>query len=515
MSSRRNFLKKLGLLGVSATVLPGILKNTIVKIDTTLKPSNIIDYELLVPTFLGNDERRFYGRGVPKKLKLLNKFKLGCGQTYRKGMETWCGAGWTGQPAIIKDQGKIYLITPAYDHHLRKLEIETFKEVWKYKFDDILKGSPTVYIDPTAEEENRLVVLQGSRGTLSKEPLPHLKTSLRAVSFRTGKELWRIHHRKTDSYSQDNDSSPIDLKNGEIFNGSENAIGYFISSKIRDVSLVDKIMQPKILAEIKLYDDKDISNHNRNLVTESSPSRFGNIVYVASGAGHIYGINIYSREIVFDFYTGTDIDGSAVISKDGNLFAAIEKEYVPGKGGVLKLNLRKMDIDSVEWFLPTGDKKFSSWQGGVIGSVALNDEYIDENLPYLFATHTIEGKLYVGSQHMITDEKVDCFLKKNKYDKPIVVWSKMIGTSISTPIFTDGNKLVSATYDGVNLFQIYYEEAKSTDKDVVQNKKGDYFKVHLEQIDKFMPGVSFEATPVVWDGIIYVNCRDGYLYALG
>ncbi|MBN1638271.1 MAG: hypothetical protein JW866_04855, partial [Ignavibacteriales bacterium] len=501
--------------GISATVLPQVLKDTLGKIDSNITLNQQTDYELLVPTFLGNDQRRFYGRGIPKKLKLINKFKLGCGQTYRKGMETWCGAGWTGQPAVIKDKGKIYLVCPSYDHNLRKIEIDSFKEVWRYKFDDILKGSPTVYVDPTADEDNRLVILQGSRGTLHKEPLPHLRTSLRAVSFRTGKELWRIHHRKTDSYSQDNDSSPIDLKNGELFNGSENAIGYFLSSKVSDAQELDKIIQPKILAEVKLYDDADISKHSRNLVTESSPARFGDIVYVASGAGHIYGINIKTREIIFDYYTGSDIDGSAVISIDGKLFAAIEKEYIPGKGGVLKLDLHKMDVDSVEWYLPTGDKNFSSWKGGIIGSVALNDEYNNGELPYLFATNTIEGKLYIGSQDQITGEKVDDPLKKNKCDKPVIAANQNIGTSITTPIFTDGNKLVSATYDGVNLFEIHYENAKSTEKNVVQNKKGEYFKVRLEKIDKFMPGVSFEATPVVWDGIVYVNCRDGYLYALG
>ena len=40
------------------------------------------EIELLVPTFLGNDKRRFYGRGVPKSLKLIDKFQLGSGQTF-------------------------------------------------------------------------------------------------------------------------------------------------------------------------------------------------------------------------------------------------------------------------------------------------------------------------------------------------------------------------------------------------------------------------------------------------
>ncbi|MDY7022569.1 MAG: hypothetical protein SWJ54_14640, partial [Cyanobacteriota bacterium] len=72
-----------------------------------LKPAT----DLLVPTFLGNDQRRFYGRGVPEGLNIINKFKLGTGITYvGRTRKVWSGAGWTGQPTITRDRGRIYLI---------------------------------------------------------------------------------------------------------------------------------------------------------------------------------------------------------------------------------------------------------------------------------------------------------------------------------------------------------------------------------------------------------------------
>jgi hypothetical protein len=153
------------------------------------------EIELLVPTFLGNDQRRFYGRGVPKSLKLIDKFQLGSGRTFLgKRSVVWSGAGWTGQPTITRYRGKKYLIIGAYDHNLRKINIATNKEVWRYKFDDIIKGSSTIYIDEKASAENRIVIVQGSRsGGGGNNVVP----SFRAISFRTGKELWKLDIRRT------------------------------------------------------------------------------------------------------------------------------------------------------------------------------------------------------------------------------------------------------------------------------------------------------------------------------
>ena len=63
---------------------------------------------------------------------------------------------------------------------MRKIDIATNKEVWRYKFDDIIKGSSTIYIDQKASAENRIVILQGSRsGGGGKKVVP----SFRAISL--------------------------------------------------------------------------------------------------------------------------------------------------------------------------------------------------------------------------------------------------------------------------------------------------------------------------------------------
>ena len=116
LSSRRTFNKQLGQFLLSAAVPAAVLKlcqtesSNQASLETNLNKFRVKadpEIELLVPTFLGNDQRRFYGRGVPKSLKLIDKFQLGSGRTFLgKRSVVWSGAGWTGQPTITRDGGK-------------------------------------------------------------------------------------------------------------------------------------------------------------------------------------------------------------------------------------------------------------------------------------------------------------------------------------------------------------------------------------------------------------------------
>ncbi|MBP0001384.1 MAG: PQQ-binding-like beta-propeller repeat protein [Cyanobacteria bacterium SID2] len=474
------------------------------------------DIELLVPTYLGNAQRRFYGRGTPKGLNEIDRFYLGSGLSVVGGSyDTWSGAGWTGQPTLIRDRGKLYLIIGAYDHSLRKIDLETNRVVWQYQFDDILKGSSSVYIDETAEAENRLVVLQGSRRGVDKSLSSGFVPSFRAVSFRTGKELWRLNIRATDSYSRDNDSTAIDLGNGTIFNVGENAIGYFISSSTKRSIESDGFRIPEVIDELQLYEAEDVGLYAGNLVAESSPAIFNDRLYLASGGGRIYGIDLETRQIVWQFRAGGDLNGTISISRDGKLFSTLDREKIPGRGGAFKLDPNQPNFACVEWFLPTLNLGFGEWQGGITGSVALNDEYRAPDIPPLFATNAIDGNLYIGSQTQVTGEKVAGPLLEREYDTPVIVFQKQIGASISTPIFTDGNRLVSAGYNGIRLFQLGFEISTAEDDLALRGASGNYYRVTVEEIAAFKPGGSFESTPMVWDGIVRVCSRDGWMYTLG
>ena len=57
----------------------------------------------LVGTYLGDNERNFYGNRAPSKLRVKWKTWLGTGKTTfgLDDVRTWKGAGWTGQPLVI------------------------------------------------------------------------------------------------------------------------------------------------------------------------------------------------------------------------------------------------------------------------------------------------------------------------------------------------------------------------------------------------------------------------------
>jgi outer membrane protein assembly factor BamB len=480
--------------------------------------------ELLVPTFLGNDRRCFYGRGVMgDNLAILDRFKLGSGPTTVGGKTfPWSGAGWTGQPALVRDNGKVYLLQGAYDHHLRKISVETHREVWRYPFDDILKASPTVYFDRDAAPDNRIVVLQGSRignglAVRGSQPCP----SFRAVSFRTGKELWRMDVRQTRCYSRDHDGSALDLGDGTVFTCGENSIGCFLDARTAKASKKDGILQPALLGEVKLYNEDDVRpqgnvrGHGGDLLVEGSAARLGNTLYVASGTGRVFGIDIHTRNVVWEYYTGSDLNCTVAISRDDKLFIGIEKQYIPGSGGVMKLDPSKRPGNAVEWFLPTGSVRFAEWEGGVIGSVALNDEYRDPELPALWASHAMDGFLYVGSQHDLSSAKADGPRGEAKYPVPRIAAKFRVGASIATPIFTDGNGIVSAGYGGLRFLTLHYDPTTEDGDGVVRNAKGQRFKVRLDERKSPLRGMTFESTPVVWDGRMYVASRDGNLYTVG
>lgn len=475
------------------------------------------EVEIPMPSFLGGAGRRFYGRGVPQGLRELHRIFLGSG-TSRVGSQitTWSGAGWTGQPTIVRDRGKLYLIQGAFDYNLRKIDLSTHQEVWRYRFDDILKGTATIYVDPTAAPDNRVVVLQGSRQGINRSLSSPVVPSLRAVSFRTGRELWRFDVRQTRSYSRDNDSSPIDLGGGLLFNAGENAIGTFLNGSVAAATVRNGIKQPEIRAEVQLYHPSDAVRQGGNLVAEASPARWRDRVYVAAGAGRVYGIDILTKKIVWEFFIGSDLDGSIAVSQDDYLYCAVEKQYIPGSGGVYKLDPRKPPAEAVVWYLPVGNRPYSTWLGGVIGSVAINDEYRDPAEPALFATNAIDGHLYLGGQTTTTGKVNRGPRNAGVYHTPQLVAKIPVGPSISTPIFTDGRRLVSATYNGVHLFQLDWQETQPGDRAGIKNAAGDrFYRVTVKPLAHFKPGTSFEATPTVWDGRVYVASTNGSLYVLG
>jgi len=465
--------------------------------DSLNKVSNFHNTRVIIPTFLGNEQRNFYGEGPPDTLEILWKLYLGKGETVisrKLGSRIWAGAGWTGQPLLVQEDSSLFLIQGAYDHHLKKINAETGKLVWQYKFDDVVKGTGSIWEAPDSfPKENQLIILQGSRlGVGNYLDTKHIP-SYRAISYFTGRELWRLDVKWTDSYSRDADGSTLIL-NDTAYIGLENSLFTLLNPSPYKASVKNGMLQPEIIQESKLYTKEDAIAHKNNVVTESSPCLIDSIIYIASGSGHIHGYNMNQKKLVWDFYIGSDIDGSAIVTHDKCLLVSVEKQYIEGHGGAFKLDPSKAPEKAVVWYFPTMDNEYASWEGGIIGSCAINDHYNDGKMPYLAAFSAIDGYLYVVQHDSLNKSKtIKGPRNENTYATPKLIFKYKIGSSISTPIIFQ-NKLIAAGYAGIYLFEY--------DKDL-----------NFKLISKFP--ASFEATPIVNNGKLYIASRNGYFYCLG
>jgi len=476
-----------------------------------------------VATFLGGALRRSYGIGpAPTRLDLIWRVKLGSGTTQRKADNKsvwWAGSGWTGQCTVVRDQGRDYLLIGGYDYHLHKIDALTDKIAWEYAFDDVIKSTNTVFAnpDPTSDAD-RILVVAGSRRGSTYHVGDKRIAPLRAVSFTTGKELWRFPVPKTINYSQDVDSSPL-LVDGVLYAGVESGFVYAIDPF--HTKVVDGHRQPIVLARSpQLFTAADARAHpdlgEANVALEASSARVGDILYMACGSGHVYGLKIPTLEIVWDFRTGTDIDGTTVVARDGTLLQSIEKQYTSRHGGVFGLDPSRPPAQAPLWYSPVPDRGIAEWYGGVIGSVAINDESNkDGRYPRLAAYVSVDGYLHVIARDTFTADKVKGPGAATASKIPVQVFRDSVGASISTPIIV-GDSIVAAGYDRkVHLYGITYTSVPAGPSGALRSPDGASWKIDIEQTSSYTAGSGFESTPIVWDRRVYIGCRDGFLYCLG
>jgi outer membrane protein assembly factor BamB len=428
----------------------------------------------------------------------------------------WAGSGWTGQANVVVDGGRTYILASGYDHRLRKIDAATGKVVWTYKFDDIIKSSPSVFANPSPTgPDDRYIVVAGSRRGYPYQLDDPRVAPLRAVTFGSGKELWRLPVPQTASYSRDCDGSGF-FYDGTFYIGVESGWFYALDP-LRTTGWAEG-EQPVIEHRRLLLGDARAKSHGSNLVLESSPAAVGTNLYVASGAGHVYGLRRSDLAVVWDYFTGSDLDGATVPTEKGLLLQAVEKEYIKGKGGMLALDPTKPPDKATVWYFPTGNRKVGEWRGGIVGSAAVNDAYNpDGEYPALCAFSAIDGYLYVVSQDVMSDATVAGPNREKGLRTPVQVARVWNGGSISTPIIV-GDALVAAGYDQrVHLFDIVYEPAGQGDPGALPSASGDgmYWTVSLKERDQFFTSAAFESTPTLWDGRVYVGCRDGWFYCLG
>jgi outer membrane protein assembly factor BamB len=455
-------------------------------------PSASAETVAISSTYLGDGARNYYGDLAPSALKLHWKIPLGSGKTSIAGKSiTWSGSGWTGQPLVIRENGQIILIHGALDHHLRKIRASDGAVIWQADLGDAIKGTPT-FVDIGGDDpETRHILICGCRRGEHADFVNDPAYSLRAISYLTGRELWRLNSIHSHSNSRDVDGSALMIGNKACV-PLENGYFTILSPDPRQASPIDGFPSPKIHKQFRIYQESDLPLYQTELSCESSPTLFNGKAYVAAGCGRILAISPSWPTTGWTFDTGGDLNGSMPVTHDNCLLVGIEKQFIPGHGGVMKIK----PGGGVQWFLPTEDASFYEWRGGLVGSPAVNHRTA-KTLPADLACFAgVDGHLVLINHRKLEPGVSHASpMKDITYPAPQVLDRvKLPSGTISTPLFIDDRILIGHD-SGLELYQVTTE-------------------LKLLLLASFS-GPMFDSTPVVHDRRIYAPSKDGYLYCLG
>lgn len=441
----------------------------------------IWNWESSIPgllTFRGNGTRTYYGRGkVPATAPSIAWTYPKSGGMCRSssdgsGARVWCGAGWTGQPAVFPRDGRLWLVFNGYDGAIHFVDAKTGENILEpFKTGDIIKGSVT--IDP----DGYPLVYSGSRDNYFRVlSIDDPDGSGRA------KELWRLSATAVSPtlWNNDWDGSAL-VANDYLLEGGENS-QFHVAKLNRSYSADGHVeVAPKLVFHTPSWDEEVIrdlrGNRAREMSIENSVALRQGVAYFSNSGGLVQGWDLSKLHLgqaptrTFRFWTGDDTDASVVIDSEGFLYVAVENE---------RGNARSAEVGQLVKLDPTVPNDPIVWSfhdpaprpGGIWSTPALAGSVV--------ITTTDAGGVYGIDRNDGT-----------------VLWNfKLPGPVWQSPVIVD-NVLVQGDCAGV-LHAYDLTDPRALPQEL--------WNITL--------GGCIEATPAVWDGSIYVATRGGKMFAI-
>jgi len=425
-------------------------------------------------TFRGNPTRSFYGLGpVPTRPQVLwthpDPGEGGmCGtSTDGSGTSTWCGTGWTGQPAVWEAaDGRTWVAFGAYDYGVHWLDYRTGAELLPtFRTGDIIKGSVTV--DP----DGFPLLYTGSRDDNYR---------VIAMDRATPTELWRINAEDVSPTKWNNDWDGSGLVIDDyLFEGGENSQFHIVKLN-RGYGPDGRVtVDPELVFHTPGWDDELLADIGDSQVSiESSVTITGNTVYFANSGGLVQGWDIsgltegIEPTRVFRFWTGDDTDATIVADEEGYLYVASEYERgLPRArevGQLMKLDPRRPQ-NPVVWSV----RDIEGYKSGFWATPAIwrDTVYAATNGGRVMGIDRASGQ---------------------------VRWEKNLGSQTwQSPVVVDDVLIMGDCEGNLNAYDV---RDTRVDPPLL-------WTVKLEGC--------IESTPAVWKGRIFVGTRAGTFYAIG
>jgi len=393
-----------------------------------------------------------------------------CGEsTVGSETRTWCGTGWTGQPAVVERGGRTWVVFGAYDHRVHFVDGATGAALLPpFPTGDIIKGSVT--IDP----DGYPLVYTGSRDD---------RFRVLSIDGAEAVELWALQASDTAPtlWNDDWDGSAIVL--GDLLLvGGENSRFHVVRLNRGYDGAGRVTVAPELLFDTAGWDDELLAAvGDRNVSIESSVAVAGDVVYFANSGGLVQGWDLggvgqgAAPQRVFRFWTGDDTDASVVVDEDGMLYVASEYERGTDRsravGQVMKLDPSR-PADPLVWSVADAAAGAGATVAGAWATPALHGDT-------LYAPLT--GGRLLALDRATGAERWSLVLPDHLWSSPAVV----------------DDVLLQGDCTGVlHAYDVSRPGGPPPER----------WSVAL--------GGCIESTPAVWGGTIYVGTRAGQVVAL-
>jgi outer membrane protein assembly factor BamB len=426
-------------------------------------------------TFRGNPTRSYHGRGpVPEQPVVQWQFPDAamCGPSSEGGQtRTWCGNGWTGQPAVFERDGRTWVVFGAYDHNVHFVDGDTGARILPdFPTGDIIKGSPT--IDP----DGYPIVYIGSRDN-----------RLRAIAFDRPEptELWSLDADSIGPtlWNDDWDGSPLVIAD-HLLEGGENSRFHVVALNRAYGPDGLVTVAPRLTFHAAGWDQQLLNDlagfaQPRAVSIEQSVAVANDTAWFANSGGLLQGWDVSFLRTGegeptrrFRYWLGDDSDASVVADDEGYLYVGVEYERGTARadevGQMLKLDPRRPD-DPIVWRVHDD----SANKSGTWSTAAVHDD--------LVIWPTRPGVVY-GIDRLAGAVRWKVTLPAPLMGSPVVV----------------DDVWIQGDCDGV----LHGFDVSDT-------------TVQPPELWSVALGGCIEATPAVWNGRIYVGTRGGREFALG